>query len=90
MMDKHHTNRRNFLRMAGAGAASLSLAPQIFAAKQDRPNILLVIAEDCCPDYACYGTPLVKTPNIDKLASEGILFKNTFSNAPVCSAARSA
>jgi len=56
----------------------------------ERPNILWIIAEDCCPDMGCYGNPIVKTPNIDKLASEGARFNNAFMSAPVCSPARSA
>jgi len=53
------------------------------------PNILWLISEDTCPDLGCYGNPLVKTPNLDKLAAEGALFTNAFATAPVCSASRS-
>jgi len=53
------------------------------------PNILWLISEDTCPDMGCYGNPLVKTPNIDKLAAEGARFTNAFATAPVCSASRS-
>ena len=55
-----------------------------------RPNILYVILEDSGPNYACYGEPLVKTPNIDRFATQGILFKNLFCSVPVCSSSRSA
>ena len=55
-----------------------------------QPSILWIVAEDLCPDLGCYGTPLVKTPNIDSLAAEGQMFTNAFSTAPVCSASRSA
>ena len=57
--------------------------------KTQRPNILWLIAEDFCPDLGCYGTPLVKTPNIDKLAGQGARYTNAFTSAPVCSASRS-
>lgn len=56
---------------------------------QERPNILWIVSEDNSPYLGCYGDPLAQTPNIDKLASQGILFDNAFANAPVCSAARS-
>jgi len=59
-------------------------------AKDVRPNILWLIAEDLCPDLACYGEKLAKTPNLDRLASEGALFTNAFITSPVCSPARSA
>jgi N-sulfoglucosamine sulfohydrolase len=55
-----------------------------------RPNILWLICEDACPDLGCYGNTLVKTPNLNKLASEGARFTNAFTTAPVCSASRSA
>ncbi len=55
-----------------------------------KPNILWIMIEDWSPDLSCYGTPFVQTPNIDKLAAEGIRFERAFSTAPVCSASRSA
>ncbi|MBV7335244.1 sulfatase-like hydrolase/transferase [Chloroflexi bacterium TSY] len=54
------------------------------------PNILWVSFEDCYPYFGCYGDPVAKTPNLDKLASEGCLWTNAFSTAPVCGPARSA
>ena len=55
-----------------------------------RPNVLWVYGEDLSPDPGCYGTPAVSTPNIDRLASEGIRHTHAFVTAPVCSASRSA
>lgn len=57
--------------------------------KSSPPNILWLISEDTSPDIGCYGNPLVKTPNIDKLASEGVRFTNAFVTGSVCSASRS-
>lgn len=54
-----------------------------------RPNILLIILEDWGPYLGCYGVKEVSTPNLDKLASEGCLYRNCFSMAPVCSVGRS-
>jgi len=56
----------------------------------DKPNILWLLAEDMSTDMSCYGTKGVQTPNLDKLASEGALFLNAFTTAPVCSPARTA
>jgi arylsulfatase A-like enzyme len=55
----------------------------------DRPNILWITCEDITTMLGCYGDPLASTPNIDNLASKGVLFKNAYSTAPVCSPARS-
>lgn len=56
----------------------------------DRPNVLWIFIEDQDPRYGCYGEPLVKTPNIDSLAEQGVLFERAYSPSPVCSPSRSA
>ena len=53
-------------------------------------NILWLIGEDMGPQIGCYGYPQMRTPHIDKLASEGVRFTNAFTTAPVCSPSRSA
>jgi len=55
-----------------------------------QPNILWIMLEDWSTDLSCYGTPLVQTPHIDRLAEEGIRYESAFSTAPVCSTSRSA
>lgn len=55
-----------------------------------RPNILWIMLEDWGPELSCYGTKAVHTPNIDKLASEGVRYTRAFTTAPVCSTSRSA
>lgn len=54
----------------------------------DQPNILLIISEDNGPELGCYGDSYANTPNIDKLASEGLRYNTCWSNAPVCAPAR--
>lgn len=56
----------------------------------ERLNVLYVILEDTGPNFACYGEQQVKTPNLDRFASQGIRFTHAFCTAPVCSASRSA
>ena len=56
----------------------------------DRPNILWLIAEDLGPELACYGTSQVTSPNLDRLAAEGVRYTRAYTTAPVCSASRSA
>lgn len=57
--------------------------------KNDKPNILWIYLEDTSPLLSCYGSSITSTPNIDKLAQHGTLYKNAFMPAPVCSASRS-
>ena len=54
------------------------------------PNILWIIVEDQSSNYGFQGEGLVNTPNVDKLAAEGVVFENAYVTAPVCSASRSA
>ncbi len=53
-----------------------------------RPNILWIVSEDNGPFLGCYGNKLVRTPTLDRLAAEGILYENCFSQAPVCAPSR--
>jgi arylsulfatase A-like enzyme len=85
-------NRRDFLKAVGLGMAAVAVPSRLPAkeATKDRPNILWVLSEDISPDLSCYGAPAVQTPNLDKLAAQGIRFTNAFTTGPVCSASRSA
>jgi arylsulfatase A-like enzyme len=56
----------------------------------DRPNILWLSTEDMSPHLGCYGDEDARTPNLDALASQGVLYKNAFVPAPVCAVCRSA
>ena len=57
----------------------------------DRPNFILIMADDLgYGDISCYGNTMINTPNIDKLASEGIRFTDFHSNGTVCSPTRAA
>jgi arylsulfatase A-like enzyme len=54
-----------------------------------KPNILWIIADDLGTDLGCYRTPLVQTPNLDRLAREGTMYANLFTVTAVCSPSRS-
>lgn len=54
----------------------------------ERPNILWITSEDNSPYLGCYGDPQALTPNLDRLAAEGVRYRHAFANAPVCSTAR--
>lgn len=55
-----------------------------------QPNILWIVADDLGTDLGCYGTPLVKTPSLDKFAEQSIRFENAHTVTAVCSPSRSA
>jgi arylsulfatase A-like enzyme len=55
-----------------------------------RPNILWITSEDNGPQLGCYGDQFATTPNLDHLASRGIIYRNVWSIAPVCAPARTA
>ena len=54
-----------------------------------RPNVLWVSFEDCSPWFGCYGHPGIRTPNLDRLAAEGVRWTRAFTTAPVCAPSRS-
>lgn len=55
-----------------------------------RPNIILMVADDHGIEaLGCYGNPAIKTPNMDQLAADGVIFKNAFCTTASCAASRS-
>ena len=80
-------SRRGFL---GQSVGAIAAAQTRMQTSSDRPNILYVILEDIGPNLGCYGEPLVRTPNLDRFASQSVRFTNAFTCGPVCSPSRSA
>src|SRR5436853_7105564 len=71
-----------------AGIVILATAMSTFAA-ETRPNIVFVLVDDLRWDaLSCMGHPVAKTPNIDRIAKEGALFKNFFVSIPLCAPSR--
>ena len=57
----------------------------------DRPNVVLIVADDLgAADLGCYGSKFYRTPNLDKLASQGRRFTQAYAASPVCSPTRTA
>ncbi|XMO85359.1 sulfatase [Algibacter sp. AS12] len=64
---------------------------EIVVEKNIKPNIILIMADDLgYGELSCYGSTKINTPNIDKLASQGVKFLDFHSNGPVCSPTRAA
>jgi len=77
-------NRRSFL-ISAAGVAASAQSPA-----NRPPNFVFIMADDLGVfDLGCYGQKLIRTPNIDKLASEGMRFTDCYSGATVCAPSRS-
>ena len=68
--------------------ALLAVWPAL-AAAANRPNIILILADDLgSGDLGCYGQRQILTPNIDRLAAQGLRFTQTYAGAPVCAPSR--
>ncbi len=88
--------RREFLKSVGCGAMSMALSRCAgsaqragFGASRGRPNIVYIIADDLgYAEVGCYGQKKIKTPNIDKLAAQGMRFTQHYSGNPVCAPSR--
>lgn len=82
-------DRRQFLAGAAGSIAASQVVAQSPAKPVRQPNILFILVDDMgWGDLSCYGRPDYITPNIDRLASQGIRFTNAYSAAPVCTPTR--
>ena len=83
-------NRREFVAAALAGAV-IAANPKLSQSQTRRPNILFILADDLgYGDLSCYGRPDYQTPNLDRLATQGVKFVNAYSAAPLCTPTRCA
>lgn len=57
-------------------------------AQNKKPNILFIAVDDLRPELGCYGQSHIKSPNIDELAEQGLIFNRAYCNIPVCGASR--
>lgn len=69
----------------------ISLVGQISAAEESPPNVVIFLADDLgYGDLGCYGHPLIKTPHLDRFATQGVRLTQCYSASAVCSPSRSA
>lgn len=81
----HYPTRRSFLRTAGLASAAATLPAQQSPGKY---NVLFIAIDDLKPNLGCYGDPLAVTPNMDRLAAQGLLFTRAYCQQAVCSPSR--
>jgi arylsulfatase A len=89
-------NPVNRCRLSGAALAAFAiraasvLLPAL-ACADEKPNIVIIYADDLgYGDLACYGNPSIRTPNLDRMAAEGMRFTDFYSAAEVCTPSRTA
>ncbi len=80
--------RRTFLKAVGLGTAALGMPSSIFAADKRKLNVLFIAVDDLRPQLGCYGHKQMLSPNIDRLASDGVTFLRSYCQVPVCGASR--
>lgn len=88
-MTEHRTDRRDFLRRTAAlaGTAALNSGP-LTAAAGRKPNVIIILADDLgYGDLGSYGCE-IPTPNLDRLAAEGVRFTQAYVASPICSPSR--
>ncbi len=84
-------NRRDFLKFAGSAATMAALPHFALAADNPspKPNFVFILIDDMgWSDLACYGSRFHETPNIDRLARQGMRFTDAYAACPVCSPTR--
>jgi arylsulfatase A len=90
MKSKNSFNRRDFLKTGITAVAGLTMPFRSFSAVLNKkPNIVVIMADDLgYGDVGCYGADALKTPNIDRLAKEGVRFTNGYCSAATCTPTR--
>jgi iduronate 2-sulfatase len=75
----------DFLSVVVAAAVSLGISGSWAS---ERPNVLMILVDDLKPSLGCYGDPIARTPNIDRLARRAMRFDRAYCNQAVCAPSR--
>ncbi len=82
-------DRRSFLKATLAGATALSMPALAQSAQPQRPNIVFIMADDHTrAAMSCYGSNTIETPNLDRLAQQGMLFNHMTTTNALCAPPR--
>ena len=90
-INRQSLSRRKFLNYSILAASAGIVAPPFYLPNpvKQHPNVVLILPDQMRADaMGCMNNPDVKTPNLDRLAGQGILLTNCFANTPVCCPAR--
>ena len=86
-------NRRDFLKLMGVSSAGFCMSQVVPAVemtkKAGKPNIIFILADDLAQgDLGCFGQKKIKTPNLDRMAEEGLRFTQLYTGTSVCAPSR--
>ena len=85
-------NRRQFIVRSALGAGALAVSPWLLSCRSrldGRPNFIFIMSDDhAAQALSCYGSTINRTPHLDRLAHEGMLFRNTFCTNAICAPSR--
>ena len=87
-------SRRDFIKTAAAGSIVAAVSERAVGARrtggEGRPNFVYIVADDLgYGDLGCYGQKDIRTPNLDRMAREGMIFTQHYSGSTVCAPSRS-
>ncbi|UCC96960.1 MAG: arylsulfatase [Phycisphaerales bacterium] len=88
-MKPSYLSRRSFMKSAGLAAAAALVPARLWGADTNLPNVVIIYADDLgYGDVSCYGATKIRTPNIDRIAAEGLRFTNAHSPSATCTPSR--
>ena len=88
---ENYQNRRQFMKTGGSAALAALFTSFLHCGQKQQLNVVFILADDLgWADVGCYGSTFYETPNIDRLAEQGMRFTDAYAACPVCSPTRAA